>query len=182
MKRRYADYRETAIAKKRTMLTYMQKPEFTGWAYLLCIDEIASPMIDDNIGIKMCIADNGYVYIRYFPDNENYCIMAIFNEKHQAVEWYIDITTGTQFTEDGLPFYDDIYLDIEVLPSGEIFYLDEDELEDALNTGDITQNQYNKAIKDGQSLLTKIVNNEYQLLAKSQEHLVELLQEVNNSL
>ena len=45
----------------------------------------------------------------------------------------------TRVTDQGVPWFDDLYLDVVVVKNGEVFLLDEDELEDALGRNDITR-------------------------------------------
>jgi predicted RNA-binding protein associated with RNAse of E/G family len=47
--------------------------------------------------------------------------------------------------ETGFPWYDDLYLDVVVLADGSFHLLDEDELDEALQEGKITQDEYDIA-------------------------------------
>ena len=54
----------------------------------------------------------------------------MFNEKVTIIQWYIDICIQNG-VENGRPFWDDLYLDLIVLPYGEMIQKDADELEEA---------------------------------------------------
>ena len=62
----------------------------------------------------------------------------MFDDKNNLIEWYFEIAKQVG-VENGIPFEDDLYLDMCVLPSGAKIILDENELIDALNKGDIKQ-------------------------------------------
>lgn len=59
-------------------------------------------------------------------------------------------------TEQGVPWFDDLYLDVVVLRNGEVFLLDEDELDDALTRGDITREDYQLAISTAKNVMKAI--------------------------
>lgn len=60
---------------------------------------------------------------------------------------------------DGMPYFDDLYLDLVVYPDGTIVIDDMDELEDALTKGDITQEQFHLAIETSHRLQRGILSN-----------------------
>jgi hypothetical protein len=76
----------------------------------------------------------------------------MLNEKNEILLWYIDMIAEQGIDEDGIPYFDDLYLDLVVYPDGTIIVDDMDELEDALSTKDITLEQYNLAINTSQKL------------------------------
>lgn len=58
-----------------------------------------------------------------------------------------------------MPFFDDLYLDVVVLPTSEIILLDELELEEALKVKDITQSEYDLAYKMANDIINGIGKN-----------------------
>lgn len=60
---------------------------------------------------------------------------------------------------DGIPYFDDLYLDLVVYPDGTIKVDDMDELEEALLMKDITQEQYNLAISTSNRLRAGLLSN-----------------------
>ena len=65
----------------------------------------------------------------------------MFDLGGELVQWYIDISYQNGLSDEHIPWMDDLYLDIVVLPNGE----DADELEDALLNGSIDRSLYNLA-------------------------------------
>lgn len=109
-----------------------------GYASFMKIEEVHRPyMIGD-----FCLYNNGYSEICFLPDDENWCLWAIYNENGGITEWYFDITRKNSLDEEGKPYCDDLYLDAVLLPDGQILILDEDEIKDALDDKKITQEEY----------------------------------------
>jgi predicted RNA-binding protein associated with RNAse of E/G family len=113
-----------------------------GYASFIKIDEVTRPYI---VGDDTCIADNGYSTLTFLPDGENYCIEAIYDNYNKIVEWYIDITRINAVDEDGHPYFDDLYLDVVLLPDGQILTFDEDEIKSAFDSGKITNEDFEMA-------------------------------------
>ena len=78
----------------------------------------------------------------------------MFDDKGQVVQWYIDICKTQGLTDQQVPWFDDLYLDVVVLPSGEVFLLDEDELEEAFGDGAVTSKDAALARKTAGRLLS----------------------------
>lgn len=79
---------------------------------------------------------------------KNWSVTTMFDDRDNIIQWYFDITKQNSIDENGQPFYDDLYLDIVVFPSGEVVLFDEDELKEALESGDITQSDFNLAYSE----------------------------------
>jgi len=96
-------------------------------------------------GEKVCLASPGYKLLMYLPLNEYWCLATAFNLKNEVHEWYFDISRSNFIDEDGMPCIDDIYLDLAVMHDGKIVTLDADELQEALDNGEITIEDFNHA-------------------------------------
>lgn len=91
---------------------------------------------------------------------------AVINEKKEIVQWYFDITLANALTKDGVPYFDDLFLDVVVLPNKEIFVLDEDELLNALNNGNISEDDYRLARAELDKLHTTLAAGNNDLLKR----------------
>lgn len=78
--------------------------------------------------------------------------------------------------ENGIPYIIDLYLDIVFKSNGKWITLDEDELEEALNLGDITKEDYDLAYKTYNEII-ELYGNDFESL-KNLTH--KLLNEFNN--
>ena len=112
---------------------------------------------------------NGYIglidikevrkWLSILPQNDWYCITAMMDEQGKVLLWYIDMIAKQGIDYDGVPYFDDLYLDLVVYPDGTIVVDDMDELEDALSKNDITQEQFDLAIKTSHKLQQGILSN-----------------------
>jgi predicted RNA-binding protein associated with RNAse of E/G family len=99
----------------------------------------------------------------------------MFDEKHEVVQLYFDICNGNMLSPSGMPYYDDLYLDVALLPTGEILLLDEDELKQALLDNEITKEQYELAASEATNLIKYIRDNRDELLSKSRSCLAYMI-------
>ena len=98
----------------------------------------------------------------------------MYNEKNEIIEWYFDISRKIG-KENGIPYEDDLYLDVLVVPNGEIKLLDEDELETARKRLEINENEYKMAYKEANNLMEKLKNNKEKLKKFTDKYLKELI-------
>ena len=124
--------------------------KFNGNISLLTIKKVKQEWYVDSE--NRCILANNYKWLEIYPDNQNYCITAIYNDKGNIVEWYFDIADSIGETN-GIPYEDDLYLDVVIVPDGRINILDEDELKDALDRREISQKQYDMAHKTADNII-----------------------------
>lgn len=87
----------------------------------------------------------GLRLVIYLPMDAHWCLTALFNSSNQVVDWYFDINRRHYMNENGIPCFDDLYLDLVVLPTGQVITVDADELEEALGAGKISIEDYRHA-------------------------------------
>ena len=93
----------------------------------------------------------------YFPDGthgperQNYPLTA--SEEYQPSIWYVDIIEGTEYDEDGIAAFIDKYLDVIITPEGDVKVDDRDELDAAYASGELTKEQYDAALAEGEDIL-----------------------------
>ena len=100
---------------------------------------------------------NRLITIKYFPDGAHDALRmnypAAANEKYQPSIWYVDITDGIEYDEDGIAIYIDKYLDVIFTPEGDVIIDDRDELDAAYMSGEISKNQYDGALLECDAIL-----------------------------
>ncbi|MDQ0862049.1 putative RNA-binding protein associated with RNAse of E/G family [Bacillus sp. V2I10] len=85
------------------------------------------------------------------------------------MQWYIDICKENGI-EKNVPWMDDLFIDIVVLPSGKVFHLDTDELQEAYQQGSIDKQLYDLAWDEAKKV-TKLINNgDFKLLDLANNH------------
>ncbi|MEC1630521.1 DUF402 domain-containing protein [Bacillus paranthracis] len=123
---------------------YTVKQIEEGMLGILEIKKVREPSCKEYDGKELCIAGNQYTWIQYFID------------------------------ERGLPYFDDLYLDVVLLPNGKIYVLDEDELEDAYKSGDVTKEEYELAWYTTKWIIAAIKNNEFYWISILEEEIKKL--------
>ena len=147
----------------------LEDEDFNGYVSLLIMNEVKTPLITKPLHNEFCIVNNHYSWLQQLPLNENFAITTMFDDKGTIIQWYIDITLNNG-VKDGVPYMDDLYLDIIVLPTGEIIEKDKDELLDALKNQEITQQRFDFAYKIFNHVLAQIKNNTFYYFSLSTIH------------
>lgn len=130
-----------------------------GYIGLIDIKEVSEAQIWKFNGEDIVVCDKGRKWLSILPQDDWYCITAMMDEEGNILLWYIDMIANQGIDADGVPYFDDLYLDLVVYPDGTIVVDDMDELEDALSKRDITQEQYNLAIETNSRLRRGMLNN-----------------------
>ncbi len=139
------------ITKRRTG-KILDTEEFAGYIGLLNIYEVSEPQIWKYNGADLVVCDNNYQWLTIMPKNDYYCLTVMMNESREMQVCYIDMIGEQGYDEDGVPYFYDMYLDLVVYPDGTVIEDDMDELQEALQKGDVTQAQYEQALATSEKL------------------------------
>ena len=101
-------------------------------------------------------------------------LTAIYDENNKIVEWYFDIARSIG-KENGIPYEDDMYLDVVFRPNGNIVLLDEDELKEAFDKKEMTKQEYDEAYEVAKNLMKKLKNNKEKVEEFTDKYLKEML-------
>ena len=159
MKRKYLDASNWTWLEDYTYHYEYIQDEWSGYLSVVEVGKVKHPLKVHYGDVEVCLCDDGYKGIIFLPDNEYWCVSAVYNEKGEIVEWYFDMTKENGVDEKGLPYFEDLYLDIAIAPDFTVRILDEDELQEALEKNVITQKDYDLAYKTCHYLLENIVPN-----------------------
>lgn len=180
MKRKYADLSHWS---NRPINIYRQKYiedfDFKGHICLVKFENIINP-ITFCIGKEqeLVIIDNQYTWLEHFPLEGNHILTTVINNNGEVVQHYFDVILGScSLTSEGLPFFDDLFIDVILLSNNEIYILDENELIDAKNNKEITIDQYNIAIREMTNLKNTLMD-ERNILIKRWERDYKTLQDI----
>jgi len=170
IKRRYGDRKEwKRVLQRRYAQTFIHTKDFKGYITLLHTLKVSEPLNTSYGENNVCIVDHGYMWLQQFPCDKNHCVTTMFDRNGNVVQWYIDICLRNG-EENGSPWWDDLFLDIVVLPTGELFLKDEDELEEAFSRGVIDKDQYKLALNEVENLKSLIVKGNFDLIKLSNDH------------
>lgn len=146
------------ITEKKRIGKAVETTDFSGYIGLLNIVEVSEPQIWKYNGEEITVCDNNYQWLTIMPKNEYYCITVMMNDKREMQVCYIDMIDEQGYDIDEVPFFYDLYLDLVVYPDGTIIEDDMDELEAALKTGDISQQQFDLAIGTSGKLISGLLS------------------------
>ena len=131
----------------------------TGYVGLIEIHEVSEVQTWKFNDEDIIVCDKGLKWLSILPKDDFYCVTAMINEKEKILLWYIDMIAEQGIDIDGVPYFDDLYLDLVVYPDGTIIFDDMDELEEALIRRYITQEQFNLAIETSDKLKDGALSN-----------------------
>ncbi len=176
MKRKRSDRSNwQRVTRRRFLLQAIEDDAFQGYISLFCIDELREPLWVPYAGQQICIAERGHSWLQLFPQGANHVATVMFDERGEIVQWYVDICKQAYSDEEGIVWYEDLYLDIVFLPGNKIELLDVDELDEALSQGVISTDEYNLAWHEANKLLKEIVEQRFPLLSLPERYRASLL-------
>ena len=179
MKRKYADYPNwDKVEEKKYINKYFDNEDFKGNISLLKAVKVKEMLLDREN--KNVIFDDGFQWIEFYPEeNKNIALSSCINDKYEILDWYFDIAKDTSLTERGIPYIDDLFLDVILKPTGEIKLVDEDELQEAFDKKEITEEEFELAYKVANNLI-KQINGKTEEIIKFTTKYFNLLKEVEN--
>jgi predicted RNA-binding protein associated with RNAse of E/G family len=176
MKRVTADRpRWRRVRRRRFYLTEVDGGDFHGHVSLLSLDEVTEPLWVGLTGRQVCIADAGYSWLQHFPTGARHTLTTMFDPQGCIVEWYVDICRRLGLDERGVPWYEDLYLDILISPEWEVEVIDADDLESAWRQGLVTTVEREQAWGEANALLAQIRQGSFRLPFLSRAHREMLL-------
>ena len=122
--------------------------------------------------------DKDFTIIEYTPLDKKYNVRIHVNDKKEILEYYFDIIAENKI-KDGIPFYNDLYLDVVYFQPAAtkegtyIQLVDCNELEEALKENIIDKEQFDMAYIEAEKLMKEL--KELVLLRKPKSCLYEIL-------
>ena len=127
--------------------------DMEGVVSLLQIRKVTEPlMVPGENGEKVLIADAGYSWLQVAFKEQFFWATVMYDDKGRFMQGYFDITGGNSFEDVENPMFKDMYLDLVLLDGGRILVLDRDELDEAFEQNEITEEQYRKSVTEGEKL------------------------------
>ena len=126
--------------------------------YYISVKKLISVREKFIIKNDLCVMDDGYYIFEVIPKNDNYAMRLFLTPNKEPLEYYFDICKNNRLDEiSKVPCYEDLYLDITYL-NGSINILDEDELIEAFESGDVSKDDYALVYQMRDRLLEEINN------------------------
>ncbi len=151
LKKRYANRHK--LEKPNSDLIYLVKSfEENCFNGDVCYYNFRNANIKISIPNGKIVIDNNYKLLEFYNYSSKVKLSAFYDENSEIIEWYFDIAKKIG-KENGVPYEDDLYLDVVVRPDGKIILLDEKELEEALKRFEITKEEYEMAYEEVNQLM-----------------------------
>ncbi|TFD99483.1 DUF402 domain-containing protein [Jeotgalibacillus salarius] len=157
------------IITRKSASSFEETDTFRGDVTLLHAVKVTAPAFFTYGEQEVCIIDDGYTWLQQFPADANHSVTTMFDEDGNVVQWYIDICLTNGKDEHG-PWMDDLFLDLILLPTGELIVKDAEELEEALAGNVIDQQLYDLAWKEAEKLKALIEKERFELIQLSYHH------------
>lgn len=177
-KRKFANRHDwERILENRYVQMEVRDKCFSGTVALFQIDAVRAPQYKMHNEKEFIVADAGYAWLQYFPDDEPFGVTVMFDDHGQIVQWYIDIVEAIGY-EDGIPYMDDLLLDILIFPDGDVVRKDEDEFVAAAESGELTPERVAQGWRDFEETLERIARNDFVYFDLAQKHYNQLQQKL----
>jgi predicted acetyltransferase/predicted RNA-binding protein associated with RNAse of E/G family len=171
LKKRYADRYVGNRANANLKIISISDDYFSGDIYLYKFIDVKDKILIPN---GKCLIDINYKWLEFYDYSSKVKLTAIYDENNNIIEWYFDI--AREIVKDNeIPYEDDLYLDVVVIPNGDIILLDEDELKEAFNKKELTQEEFENAYKESEQLINKLKNNKDKLKEYTDKYLFQML-------
>ena len=105
---------------------------------------------------KVPVAGKGMVWLQLIPDHGSRAITAMFLPDKRVSAWYVDVIEEATFDPDGVAVFIDKYLDVLFTPQGDVIVDDRDELDAAFGSGELTREQYDAALREGEAIIDEL--------------------------
>ena len=112
------------------------------------------------------VSGTGMYWLQLIPDGAHHVVTAMIKPEPKTVgeirypysvsAWYVDVIESWDYDEDGVAFFIDKYLDVIATPQGDIKIDDRDELDAAYASGELTEEQYRSALREGDRILNTL--------------------------
>ena len=155
LKKRFANTSKEPkkVIKQESKIKYFDDEYFKGDIYLSNFIKMSGKeQFKDS---KLCAKASGYKWLQFYNYGKKICLTTIYDDKNEIVEWYFDIARKIG-KENGIPYEDDLYLDVVLTAEGKTILLDEEEFEEAFKKYEFTKDEYDEAYEIANSLMKKI--------------------------
>ncbi|WP_203247130.1 DUF402 domain-containing protein [Sporosarcina beigongshangi] len=181
LKRKFGNRYDWKRVKKRAYTElFIETEAFKGYVSLLHMKEVMEPLYMSYEGRTVCIGNDGYYWMQHFPEGQQYSVTTVFDPSGSIVQWYIDICKEIGYCTKNGPWMDDLYLDLIVLPTGEVIEKDIDELEIAFKNNEISVSEYETAWAEFKRLKILLAEGRLKLKELTIPHFKLLAQTVND--
>lgn len=135
---------------------HMDNELFKGWVSLNYLTDGEERFWEYEKSGKVPVCGKGMTWLTLIPDDRKRCIGAYIKPDRRVSVWYVDVIEETGIDEDGIVYSIDKYLDVILTPQGDVDIKDRDELDAAYACGELSEFQYEEALKEGDLILKEL--------------------------
>jgi len=133
----------------------VETPAFRGVVSLYTMLRVRERLYKPVRGELTLIAADGFRWLQLYsadPEAQTYTVTATFDSENFLAQWYTDVCAGHGVGLSGIPWHDDLYLDLVADGRGGVEVIDGAELEAAYETGVIGLAAYRLAWREAHRL------------------------------
>jgi len=156
----------------------VETEHFKGLAALICITSGEYQYWDYPKAGKTKICGEGMTWLQMIPEGREHMVTAMYLPNGRISTWYVDMLDGVEYDRDGIAVYVDKYLDVIFTPQGDVLVDDRDELDAAYASGELSKEQYENAIAEGEAVLAEYCKDPEQTERYSNEVLAAVKQKI----
>ena len=97
---------------------------------------------------KVAVIGKGMTWLQLIPDGKKHVLTAKYLPDNSLSICYVDVIENTEYDPDGVAVFIDKYLDVVFTPQGDVRIDDRDELDEAFQSGELSKEQYDSALKE----------------------------------
>ncbi len=135
---------------------YMDNELLKGWVAINYLNDGETMFWNFEKGGSVPVCGKDMIWLTIIPDNAPRSISAFFLPNRRVSAWYVDVIESIGIDEDGVVYFMDLYLDVLMTPEGDVCIDDKDELDYAYASGEITEEQYEGAIQEGECIIKEL--------------------------
>lgn len=135
---------------------YLDSRFFKGWVALNILTDGDYFYMKFPNSVEKPAVGEGMKWLTLIPEGQKRSITCYITKDDKISHWYIDVIEDVVICDDGVVAFRDKYLDVLMTSEGDYFLDDEDELEAAWKSGELTEKQYQDALTEGQLILTEL--------------------------
>lgn len=140
--------------------------DFHGLAGVLKLTDVAFQYWTSPKAGTYPVCGHGMCWFQLVPDGQSRVITVMLKPESKIAggisypysisAWYVDVIDALEYDDDGVAVFLDKYLDVIVTPQGDVKVDDRDELDAAYESGELSEEQYRSALREGDAILTEL--------------------------
>lgn len=143
------------IAESAFLVARVETAAFRGIVSLYTMLRVREPLYKPVCGELTLIADDGFRWLQLYsadPEHQTRTVTATFDSENSLAQWYTDVCAGHGIDRAGIPWHDDLYLDLVANGRGAVEVIDGADLEVAYAAAVVGPAEYQLAWREAHRL------------------------------